>query len=309
MFTLATIEEKNKRKMCDQEVNQPLSPSRSPSNPPQFQLHPSTPEKIPSPHIQKRMQGDTCFKCHQQGHWSWFCPLNSPNNKPLSSSSHSPTHHSPQNIHCRCGYGFCIIKTSNSERNPDRKYYSCPIKRGAQCKGYGFMKWCDEPVDQSDLQPPLFKYPECECRAGVCRRVRGPEQSTNAVKYYFECPVKKGHGSCGYQVLEDEVLNNTSLAPVRQSMSEDLVLNNTSITPIRKSRQRSLDEFYQNVKSYKIENGLGKGEGEDAGAQSHKNSQQPPQEQKGSTPETSTHSSSHHPFPSYNPSLKQTTPA
>ncbi|XP_057437624.1 uncharacterized protein LOC130729804 isoform X2 [Lotus japonicus] len=258
--------------MCDQEVNQPLSPSRSPSNPPQFQLHPSTPEKFPNPNIQKRMQGDTCFKCHQQGHWSWFCPLNSPNKNPLSSSSssHSPTLHSPQNIHCRCGYGLCIIKTSKSERNPGRKYYACPVKRGAQCNGYGFMKWCDEPVDQSDWQPPLFKYPECECGAGVCRRVKGTQESTSVVKYYFECPVKKDHGSCGYQVSEDEVLNNTSIAPIPQSMSEEEVLNNSSITPTRKSRQRCLDDFYQNDKSHKTENDLGdglcEGEGEDAGA-------------------------------------------
>ncbi|XP_027351149.1 uncharacterized protein LOC113862253 [Abrus precatorius] len=200
----------------------PRSPPPSTSR---VQLHPSTPE-IPircSPNLAKRMQGDTCYVCHQQGHWSWYCPLKSLSpKKPLLSSP--PKHESqvsPIMILCRCGHGFCEIKPSHSDRNWGRKYYACPIKRGAKCKD--FVKWCDDRVDDSDLQPPVFKYPECECGAGVCRRVKGRENTDHAFKYFFVCPVKRDHGSCGYCVSEDELLNRESIVPTRQGRQRSLL--------------------------------------------------------------------------------------
>ncbi|KAJ1396356.1 Zinc finger, CCHC-type, partial [Sesbania bispinosa] len=191
--------------------NKPLSPSPNPNSTPPSQLNPSTPEiSSLSPNVVERMQREKCYRCNQQGHWSRYCPLNSPDNKPLSPSP-SPNH---KMIPCRCGHGFWEVKTSHSSKNPDRNYYVCPIKRGARCKD--FIQWCDDPIDESELQPPLFRYPECECGAGVCRRVLVTIESTNAVKYCFECPVEKGHGSCGYHVWE-EVLNNN-----RAALREDL---------------------------------------------------------------------------------------
>jgi len=60
--------------------------------------------------------------------------------------------------------------------------------KGVKCKD--FVKWCDEPVAESDFQPPMIKYPECACKAGVCRRVK--DKDTDGVfKYYFTCPVKQ----------------------------------------------------------------------------------------------------------------------
>ncbi|TKY62961.1 Calcium-binding mitochondrial carrier protein SCaMC-1-A [Spatholobus suberectus] len=129
------------------------------------------------------MENSTCFACHQQGHWAMNCPFKSSDARPFNKGSNCA-----QNIWCRCGHGRCEVKTSNSVKNPGRMYYTCPIKRGVRCKD--FVKWCDDPVDESDLQPPLFKYPECECGAGVCRRVKAT-QNLHAVKYCFTCPVKQ----------------------------------------------------------------------------------------------------------------------
>ncbi|KAJ1389466.1 Zinc finger, CCHC-type [Sesbania bispinosa] len=217
------------------------------------------------------MQSDKCFKCNQVGHWAQCCPSNSPNNKPFTPS---PNHHFPNKIQCRCGHGSCDIKTANNSRNSGRRYYVCPIKRGVRCKD--FVKWCDDHIDDSELQPPLFKYPVCECGAGVCRRVQGTPETPGDIKYYFVCPVRKpficiihlvlegrlmncggegwitgldflmivkhvvmnkDHGSCGYRVSEDELLNCTSIVP---------------------SRQRSLDEFLEGCQNDEPDNDLGK---------------------------------------------------
>ncbi|TKY62962.1 endonuclease VIII-like 3 [Spatholobus suberectus] len=213
------------------------SPSPSPS-PSRVQRQQSTPE-IPancSPKLVKRMQQDTCYTCKQRGHWSWYCPSKSPKTKPISPSPKQDSPVSHNTIQCRCGHGSCEIKTSR--RGSD--YYACPIKRGAKCNE--FVKWCDDPIDERDLQPPPFKYPECECGAGVCRRVKGTERH-DAFKYYFACPVKQAHGSCGYRASEDELLNSNS--------------NSKSIVPVQQSRQRTLQEFWEGCQNDEIDNELG----------------------------------------------------
>ncbi|XP_061354754.1 uncharacterized protein LOC133299317 [Gastrolobium bilobum] len=195
--------------MGEPNMNMTLSPSPS--------LSPSTPRC--SPKLVKRMQEDICYRCRQKGHWSWYCPLKTPDTKTLSPSLNQNSPFSPKIIRCRCGHGFCEVRTTLSEKNRGRKYYACPIKRGAKCKG--FVKWCDDPVEESDLQPPPIKYPECECGAGVCRRVKGTD-NTDGVKYYFTCPVREDHGSCGYRVAEDELLSNTSIVCIQQSNQRTL---------------------------------------------------------------------------------------
>ncbi|CAK8542764.1 unnamed protein product [Lathyrus sativus] len=211
--------------MC--EPPQQINTLRSPST--LFQILPTTPEKSnrysPNSNPQDR---NNCFECHQPGHWASVCPLKSPNNsntKPHFNSSLSAS----KLIQCRCGHGFCHVKTAHSEKNYGRRYFLCPIKRGARCST--FVKWCDDPINETDLQPPLIMYPECKCGAGVCRKVMETEEGSNGVKYYFACPIKQGHGSCGYRVWEDELL------------SVDASINSTSVVPVRQSKQRSLNEF------------------------------------------------------------------
>lgn len=48
--------------------------------------------------------------------------------------------------------------------------------------------------------------------------------------------IKQGHGSCGYRVSEDELLNNASI---------DEPVDNTSIVPYRQSKQISLNEYIE----------------------------------------------------------------
>ncbi|KAI4348396.1 hypothetical protein L6164_009123 [Bauhinia variegata] len=184
----------------------PLTASQPQSNP-NFIL---TPEKISSrysPKLARRMETDECFKCKKKGHWMVDCPLNSPDADYTK-------------IHCRCGHGFCEVKTARNNRNNGRKYYACPIKRGKRCGE--FVRWCDDPVRENDLHPPPYKYPECaRCGAGVCKKEKemsGP----NAGRYYFSCPVGEGFGSCGFITWEDTLLNSTSIVPVRRSIQKNL---------------------------------------------------------------------------------------
>ena len=37
------------------------------------------------------------------------------------------------------------------------------------------------------MQPSLYKYPECECGASVCRKMK----DLDTENYYFVCPVEK----------------------------------------------------------------------------------------------------------------------
>ena len=112
---------KGKRKtMCEpEESSTPRTPPRPQTNP-QSHLQSLSPENYAirySPKLAQRMQRDTCFNCRKQGHWSFDCPLKSPN-----------TGDFPK-IYCRCGHGFCEVRTANNERNKGKKYYVCPIKR------------------------------------------------------------------------------------------------------------------------------------------------------------------------------------
>ncbi|XP_014491037.1 uncharacterized protein LOC106753695 isoform X3 [Vigna radiata var. radiata] len=210
--------------------------SRSPSKS-QAQSSQGTNVIIPSdcpPHLVKLMQQQNCFTCGQIGHWCRYCPSKSPNSNSVSPSPNQVSPLAPNAVQCRCGHGACEIKTARTGRN----YYTCPIKSGVKCNDS--FKWCDEPVAESDLQPPAIKYPECACKAGVCRRVKGKE-TDGVFKYYFTCPVKKGHGSCGYCVWEDEIK----------------LLDGISIVPTKRSRQRTLYDFWEGCQNDETDNELG----------------------------------------------------
>ncbi|KAI4350419.1 hypothetical protein L6164_004877 [Bauhinia variegata] len=154
---------------------------------------PATPPK-PQPKV-TRFQKGSCYRCNQLGHWVRDCP----SNKLLSTSTHPNANDCPYpNIHCKCGYGLCEPKKSKS----GRYYYLCPIQRGKKCS----FDWCDEVTqDRLDRPPPPYKYPQC--REGICRKEiekKGP----NAGRFYFACPLEKGHGACGYHLWEEDFLQN-----------------------------------------------------------------------------------------------------
>lgn len=44
---------------------------------------------------------------------------------------------------CVCGIGYCLVLTSNTVKNPGRKFYRCPVKQ--ENGGCSFFEWCDSP--------------------------------------------------------------------------------------------------------------------------------------------------------------------
>ncbi|KAF7819332.1 endonuclease VIII-like 3 [Senna tora] len=194
----------------------------------------------------RRMLTDTCFRCRQQGHWARHCPLNSPTTK-----SHTPVVEDSgiAKIQCRCGYGFCEIRTATTNPlNIGRNYYVCPIKRGKKCSN--FVKWCDAPINESDLRPPPYKYPECRCGAGVCRKER---ENTFPNAGYFTCPVPKDHGSCGFHLWENMLLDTTSVVPVQKS-SQGSVHFNWVDNQVDETNGRVLNIGSENFKRMRIVN-------------------------------------------------------
>ncbi|XP_057720692.1 uncharacterized protein LOC130935130 [Arachis stenosperma] len=182
--------------MCEAETKMAMPLSNTPSKPTtQPQFVPYTPENPSRPTQEQGSRTrdySTCFNCGKKGHWYRQCPL------ALHSNGSSPI---PDNIYCRCGYGFCLVKTSKSTKNFGKKFYVCPIKEGKQCKG--FIGFCNEPPrDEEYFDPPPYKYPVCECGAGVCAKERDPNADR---KFRFLCPVQPGHGNCGFIVTEDEL--------------------------------------------------------------------------------------------------------
>ncbi|CAH8256757.1 unnamed protein product [Arabidopsis lyrata] len=133
------------------------------------------------------MSTGDCFRCHQPGHWANNCPLKTTTIPTTVAVA------SPPVIHCPCNAGACNILTSKTEKNPNRRFYTCP-----SCK---FFKWCDQVSIKSE---PIADLPTCPCGAGPCKRVTvidGP----NAQRSYFVCCVKKGFGDCGFFKWEDDV--------------------------------------------------------------------------------------------------------
>ncbi|KAL4652919.1 hypothetical protein ACB092_01G266000 [Castanea dentata] len=145
--------------------------------------------------LAQRMQGDTCFRCHQQGHWAIYCPFKTPPSKSEPSTSTSTS--SPTStldlplLRCRCGR-YCLVRVAQTDKNPGRKFYTCPGVNGTKCK---FFKWCDEVKTNGEVKT-------CFCRAGPCAwdmMTSGP----NAGRGYFVCRVPKGQGACRFLQWED----------------------------------------------------------------------------------------------------------
>ncbi|MED6105885.1 hypothetical protein PIB30_000013 [Stylosanthes scabra] len=212
----------------------PLSNTPSkPTTQQQLQFVPFTPENpsrpFPEQGSRSRTRDNSCFKCGKEGHWYRQCPQaqKNPNNSPPPNT---------KNIYCRCGHGFCSVKTSKTTKNFGRTFFVCPIKEGKQCRG--FIGFCDEKLtdDRYDY-PPQYKYPVCECGAGVCAKERDPNADR---KFRFVCPVQPGHGHCGFIVTEDELRSKQQIVGLNGTTGELCVAYPESMTTMENPEAPSL---------------------------------------------------------------------
>ncbi|XP_042502210.1 uncharacterized protein LOC122079644 isoform X2 [Macadamia integrifolia] len=107
-------------------------------------------------------------------------------------------------IQCPCRAGACIVKTSWTERNPGRKFYSCPGD-GMQGRRCNFFKWCDiasplkrvesgtEPMDIDGQSSPEM---QCTCGLGACI-VQISWTEKNPGRKFYCCPGIQGR-RCGF---------------------------------------------------------------------------------------------------------------
>ncbi|KAG0466121.1 hypothetical protein HPP92_017701 [Vanilla planifolia] len=100
---------------------------------------------------------------------------------------------------CPCGSGTCLILTSNTSKNPGRRFYRCPLK--VENGGCNFFQWCDIP--SSDISPSVMAYQSntlppvlrCPCGAGPCLSLVC-KAGKNAGQQYYKCPgSEKRHSS------------------------------------------------------------------------------------------------------------------
>ncbi|XP_065865031.1 uncharacterized protein [Euphorbia lathyris] len=168
------------------------NPYPYPSTPPRLLTPP--PSSVPiTP--QKSRDRDECFKCRELGHWSYDCPNKSPKKSPSSSPGSSTNVTDFPVVRCPCDRGACVVFTSSTDKNPKRKFYTCPVEKSKEC---GFFKWCDE----------IKGTPVCACGVGTCslnRTSSGPDEG----KWYYACRIKKNHGACDFFQWADYQVNST----------------------------------------------------------------------------------------------------
>lgn len=109
---------------------------------------------------------------------------------------------SPPEKPCPCGLGTCLILISNTQKNPGRKFYKCPLRE--ENGGCGFFQWCDT---SSGISNDAFgainsglnsSFPDlkCPCGAGSCL-ILTAKTGNNAGQQFYRCPANQG-GSCGF---------------------------------------------------------------------------------------------------------------
>ncbi|URE25061.1 GRF zinc finger [Musa troglodytarum] len=98
------------------------------------------------PHSSSSTTGGACFKCGMAGHWARDCDTARGRERGEGSVSGGgfvgrEDDGVPEKA-CPCGSGTCLVRTSNTAKNPGRKFYTCPLKLGTgSC---GFFKWCND---------------------------------------------------------------------------------------------------------------------------------------------------------------------
>lgn len=76
----------------------------------------------------------SCFKCGDPGHWARECPQSAPTTGGGgvvgggAGGGYANAGGEVEEKACPCGAGSCLVLTSNTPRNPGRKFYKCPMR-------------------------------------------------------------------------------------------------------------------------------------------------------------------------------------
>ncbi|CAL9056724.1 unnamed protein product [Musa banksii] len=159
----------------------------------------------PSP-MSSSTGGGACFKCGVEGHWARDC--DAPRGREwggglasVGASSGREEGEVPEKA-CPCGSGSCLVRISNTAKNPGRKFYTCPLK--VDNGGCNFFEWCDNPISIHPSQNPMNRQSslsvpdlQCPCGAGSCL-VLVSRTGKNGGRQYYSCPLDEGSRSCGF---------------------------------------------------------------------------------------------------------------
>ncbi|MQM17121.1 hypothetical protein Taro_050090 [Colocasia esculenta] len=134
----------------------------------------------------------SCFKCGQPGHWARDCAGEGGGYmEPMRDRVVDGGLGTEGDViakACPCGLGDCLVLTSNTARNPGRKFYRCPVKE--ENGGCNFFEWCKAVPASRNFPNNSPSVPElpCPCGAGSCL-VLTAKTGKNVGQQFYRCPL------------------------------------------------------------------------------------------------------------------------